>query len=395
MAENNYGFSTKAIHTGQEPEGSTGAIITPIYATSTFVQESPGKHKGYEYSRSGNPTRAALEACIASLEGGQAGFAFSSGLAAESVVIDLLEKGAHIIATDDLYGGTFRLLEKVKKATNQLEISYVDMTNPGLIEEQIRDNTKMIWVETPTNPLLKVVDLAGIAAIAAKHSLISVCDNTFASSYLQQPLQFGFDIVVHSATKYLNGHSDIIGGVIVTRQNDEITEKIGFLQNAVGSILSPFDSFLLLRGLKTLAVRMERHSRNALDIARFLETHPQVERVLYPGLPANPYHEIAKQQMKSFGGMVSFFVRGGAAETRQFLERTRLFALAESLGGVESLIEAPAIMTHASIPQEIREANGIYDNLVRLSIGIEDVEDLKADLAQALQLQENSLRGRR
>lgn len=395
MAENNYGFSTKAIHTGQEPEGSTGAIITPIYATSTFVQESPGKHKGYEYSRSGNPTRAALEACIASLEGGQAGFAFSSGLAAESVVIDLLEKGAHIIATDDLYGGTFRLLEKVKKATNQLEISYVDMTNPGLIEEQIRDNTKMIWVETPTNPLLKVVDLAGIAAIAAKHSLISVCDNTFASSYLQQPLQFGFDIVVHSATKYLNGHSDIIGGVIVTRQNDEITEKIGFLQNAVGSILSPFDSFLLLRGLKTLAVRMERHSRNALDIARFLETHPQVERVLYPGLPANPYHEIAKQQMKSFGGMVSFFVRGGAAETRQFLERTRLFALAESLGGVESLIEAPAIMTHASIPQEIREANGIYDNLVRLSIGIEDGEDLKADLAQALQLQENSLRGRR
>jgi cystathionine gamma-lyase len=384
MSTNNYGFSTKAIHVGQQPDPATGAVITPIYATSTYAQESPGKHKGYEYSRTGNPTRAALETCIASLEEGEAGFAFSSGLAAESVVIDLLEEGSHIIATDDLYGGTFRLFEQVKKTANRLEVTYVDMTNPGLIEENIRENTRLIWVETPTNPLLKVVDLEKIAAIAAKHKILSVCDNTFASSYLQKPLNFGFDIVVHSATKYLNGHSDIVAGLIVTKRDDAVTQRIRFLQNAVGSILSPFDSFLLLRGLKTLSVRMEAHSRNALDIARFLEKHPQVERVLYPGLPSNPYHDIAKKQMKSFGGMVSFFIKGGTAETRKFLERTRLFALAESLGGVESLVEAPAIMTHASIPREIREANGIYDNLVRLSIGIEDVEDLIQDLDHAL-----------
>lgn len=384
MTINNYGFSTKAIHAGQKPDGSTGAVITPIYATSTFAQESPGKHKGYEYSRSGNPTRTALETCIAALEEGEAGFAFASGLAAESTVIDLLPKGSHIIATDDLYGGTFRLLDKVKKEGNQLEISYVDMTNPGQIEANIKANTKLIWVETPTNPLLKVVDLAKIAAIAAEHKLISVCDNTFASSYLQKPLKLGFDIVVHSATKYLNGHSDIVAGIVVTKRKDAVAEKIGFLQNAIGSILSPFDSFLLLRGLKTLSVRMEAHNRNALEIARFLEQHPQVEKVLYPGLPSNPYYEIAKKQMKGFGGMVSFFVKGGAEETRKFLEHTKLFALAESLGGVESLVEAPAIMTHASIPKEIREKNGIYDNLVRLSIGIEDVQDLIKDLDDAL-----------
>lgn len=380
-----YGFSTKAIHIGQEPDPATGAIITPIYATSTFVQESPGKHKGYEYSRSGNPSRAALEACIASLEEGSAGFAFASGLAAESVVIDILESGSHIIATDDLYGGTFRLLEKVKKEAHNLEISYVDMTNPAAIEAAIKDNTRLIWVETPTNPLLKIVDLKKVASIAQKYNLISVCDNTFASPYLQRPLNRGFDIVVHSATKYLNGHSDIIAGVIVTRENNELTQRIGFLQNAIGSVLSPFDSFLLLRGLKTLSVRMDAHCRNAGKVAQFLKQHKKVSEVIYPGLPSHPHHQIAKNQMKDFGGMVSFFIEGGAAETQRFLENTKLFALAESLGGVESLVEAPAIMTHASIPKEIREQIGIYDNLVRLSVGLEDIDDLLKDLDYALQ----------
>ncbi len=381
-----YGFSTKAIHHGQEPDPSTGAIITPIFATSTFVQESPGNHKGYEYSRSGNPTRAALEACIAALEGGAAGFAFSSGLAAETAVIDTLPAGSHIIATNDLYGGTFRLFERVKKDLNQLEISYVDMTEPELIEKSIKKNTRLLWVETPTNPLLKIIDLEKIAAIAAQHKLISVCDNTFASSYLQQPLHFGFDVVVHSATKYLNGHSDLVAGLVVTRNQDELAAKIQFLQNAVGAVLSPFDSFLLLRGLKTLAVRMEAHGRNAWQIARFLARHPRVEKVLYPGMPDNPYHELARKQMKNFGGMVSFLLNGDGEATGKFLANTKLFSLAESLGGVESLIEAPAVMTHASIPRKIREANGIYDNLVRLSVGIEDVRDLINDLDQALNL---------
>ncbi|BBB89670.1 MAG TPA: cystathionine gamma-synthase [Methylomusa anaerophila] len=379
-----YEFSTRAIHSGQEPDSATGAIITPIYATSTFVQESPGIHRGYEYSRSGNPTRAALEECIASLEEGTAGFAFSSGLAAESVIIDTLARDSHIVATNDLYGGTFRLFEKVKKDTHNLEISYVDMTEPEAVEKAVKTNTRMIWVETPTNPLLKIIDLKKVASIAAKYNIISVCDNTFASSYLQKPLNFGFDIVIHSATKYLNGHSDIIGGLIVTKNNNELTQKIKFLQNAIGSVLSPFDSFLLLRGLKTLAVRMDAHCKNAKKIAQFLEQHPKVEKVIYPGLPTNPYHEIAKSQMNDFGGMVSFYLKGGAAETQKFLEKTRLFALAESLGGVESLVEAPAIMTHASIPKEVREQNGIYDNLVRLSVGIEDVKDLIADLDNAL-----------
>jgi len=380
----NYGFTTRAIHIGQEPDPSTGAIITPIYATSTFVQESPGKHKGYEYSRSGNPTRTALEKCIASLEDGAAGFAFSSGLAAESVILDTLENGAHIIATNDLYGGTFRLFDKVKKVTHNLEVSYADMTDPESIVKNIRKNTKLIWVETPTNPLLKIVDLQKIALIAAEHQLISVCDNTFASSYLQKPLNFGFDIVVHSATKYLNGHSDIIAGVIVAKHENELTEKIRFLQNASGSILSPFDSFLLLRGLKTLSVRMDAHCKNATQIAYFLDNHPKVEKVLYPGLPTSLNHEIAKKQMLAFGGMVSFFLKGGSAETTKFLKHTKLFSLAESLGGIESLIEVPAIMTHASIPKEVREQNGIYDNLIRLSIGIEDVADLIKDLENAL-----------
>jgi cystathionine gamma-lyase len=378
-----YGFSTKSIHIGQEPDSATGAIITPIYAASTFVQESPGKHRGYEYSRSGNPTRTALEKCIAALEEGTAGFAFSSGLAAESAVMDALEPGSHVIATNDLYGGTFRLFERVKKELNQLEVSYIDMTEPEAITANIKPNTKMIWVETPTNPLLKIIDLKKIAALAVKHKLISVCDNTFATPYLQKPLQFGFDIVVHSATKYLNGHSDIIAGIVVTNHG-ELIPKIKFLQNAVGSILSPFDSFLLLRGLKTLAVRMQTHCKNAKIIAEFLAQHAKVEKVLYPGLATNPYHPIASAQMTDFGGMITVFLKGDSAATIKFLENTRLFSLAESLGGVESLIEVPALMTHASIPKEIREQNGIYDNLVRLSVGIEDAADLTDDLDQAL-----------
>ncbi len=380
-----YGFSTRSIHAGQEPDPTTGAVITPIYATSTFAQESPGKHKGYDYSRSGNPTRTALETCVAALEEGAVSFAFASGLAAEAAIIDTLPRGSHIIATDDLYGGTFRLLDKVKKEALDLEISYVDLTDPDSIESHIQNNTKLIWVETPTNPLLKIVDLRRIAAVAAKHNLISVCDNTFASPYLQQPLTLGFDLVVHSATKYLNGHSDVIAGVVVAKNNDEVAQRIAFLQNAVGATLSPFDSFLLLRGIKTLSVRMQAHCRNALAIALFLEQHPKVERVIYPGLQSNPYHEIAKAQMSDFGGMVTFFVKGGALETARLVEQTKLFTLAESLGGVESLIEVPAVMTHASIPQAIREQIGIFDNLIRLSVGIEDTVDLIADLDAALQ----------
>ena len=380
-----FGFSTQAIHAGQDPDPATGAIITPIYATSTFVQERPGQHHGYEYSRSGNPTRAALEQCVAALEGGSAGFAFASGLAAEAIVLDTLEPHSHIIAGDDLYGGTYRLFERVKKERNQLEVSYVDLSDPERVAAHIRPDTRMIWIETPTNPLLKIIDLAQIAKLAAEHRLIAVCDNTFATPYLQKPLQFGFDVVVHSATKYLNGHSDSVAGIVVT-SHAELIPKLKFLQNAVGSILGPFDSFLLLRGLKTLAVRMRAHCQNARAVAAFLEGHPKVEKVLYPGLPTHPGHATAAAQMSDFGGMIALLLRGGAAETLRFLENTRLFALAESLGGVESLIEVPALMTHASIPKEVREANGIYDNLVRLSVGIEDADDLLDDLDRALRL---------
>jgi cystathionine beta-lyase/cystathionine gamma-synthase len=380
----NHGFATRAIHAGQEPDSATGAIITPIYATSTFVQEQPGVHKGYEYSRSGNPTRTALETCIADLEEGAAGFAFASGLAAESVIIDILPWGSHIIATDDLYGGTFRLFDKVKKETQGLDVTYVDMTDETAVIAAITEKTRMIWVETPTNPLLKIVDLEKVAAIARAHNLISVCDNTFASTYLQKPLTVGFDIVVHSATKYLNGHSDVVAGLVVTKRDDEVTQRIRFLQNAIGSVLSPFDSFLLLRGLKTLAVRMKAHCANALAIARFLELHPKVEQVLYPGLPSSPYHDVATRQMDGYGGMVSFYLNGGMDDTLRFLGATKLFALAESLGGVESLIEVPALMTHASIPREVREQIGIRDSLVRLSVGIEGENDLLRDLDVAL-----------
>jgi cystathionine gamma-lyase len=388
MANDSIGFSTKALHVAQEPEGVTGAIIPPIFATSTYVQESPGKHKGFDYARSHNPTRYAYERCVAALEGGAAGFGFSSGMAASSTVLELLPANSHIIAGDDLYGGTYRLFERVRKHSMGLEVTYVDLSNPKTVranlEQARRPNTKMVWVETPTNPLLKVVDLEQIAAFATKEGYISVCDNTFASPYLQQPLQYGFTLVVHSATKYINGHSDVVGGIVVTGTNKEVTERMGFLQNAVGSVPSPFDCFLILRGVKTLAVRMDRSSSNALEIASFLERHPLVERVIYPGLKSHPQFEVAQRQMKAGGGMISMVMRGGLEPSRRFLETVRVFSLAESLGGVESLIEHPAIMTHASIPKEVREKTGIADGLIRLSVGIEDLDDLKRDLEAGL-----------
>ena len=381
---NKQGFATRAIHAGQVPEATTGAVITPIFATSTFAQTSPGVNKGYEYSRSGNPTRQALETCLADLEGGVAAFAFASGLAASSTLLDVFPHGSTIIAMDDMYGGTFRLFDKVKKITADLRVKYVDLTNSEALAQAIDASVKMIWVETPSNPLLKIVDLANIARIAQKQGIITVCDNTFATPYLQKPLALGFDIVVHSATKYLNGHSDIIAGAVIVREESELTARIRFLHNAIGSILSPFDSFLLLRGMKTLQLRMDKHCANALQIAKYLEQHPRVEQVIYPGLASHQQHAIAKQQMSGFGGMITFFINGGLAESKQFLERVKLFQLAESLGGVESLIEHPAIMTHASIPAEQRLRLGITDNLIRVSVGIEDEVDLLADLEQAL-----------
>ena len=384
MANGESGFSTKALHVGQEPEGMTGAIIPPIFATSTYVQESPGVHKGFDYARSHNPTRYAYERCVAALEGGVAGFGFSSGMAASSAVLELLPANSHIIAGDDLYGGTYRLFERVRKHSMGLEVSYVDLSNPKTVKANLeaarRPNTKMVWVETPTNPLLKVVDLAQVAEFANKEGYISVCDNTFASPYLQRPLEFGFSLVVHSATKYLNGHSDVVGGIVITGSNKEVTERIGFLQNAIGSVPSPFDCFLILRGVKTLAVRMDRSSSNALEIATFLESHPQVERVIYPGLRSHPQYEVAHRQMRAGGGMISRVIKGGLDASRKFLETVRVFSLAESLGGVESLIEHPAIMTHATIPREIREKSGIVDGFIRLSVGIEDLADLRSDL---------------
>lgn len=378
------GFSTRAIHAGQAPDPSTGAVMTPIYATSTYVQESPGVHKGYEYSRTQNPTRMAYERCVADLEGGTAGFAFASGLAATATVLDMLNSGDHVIAMDDLYGGTFRLFDKVRQRSAGLHFSFVDLADISAVEAAIRPNTKMIWVETPTNPMLKLVDLKAIADLCRERGILSVCDNTFATPYNQNPLASGFDMVMHSATKYLNGHSDIVGGMIVVGDNPALVERMGFLQNSVGAVQGPFDSFLALRGLKTLALRMERHNANALDIARWLEAHPAVERVIYPGLESHPQHALAKRQMRGFGGMISVFLKGDLATARRFLERVQLFALAESLGGVESLIEHPAIMTHASVPETTRQHLGIHDNFVRLSVGVENVEDLKADLDRAL-----------
>jgi cystathionine gamma-lyase len=383
-AANRQGFSTRAIHAGQHPDPSTGAIMMPIYATSTYVQESPGVHKGYEYSRSQNPTRMAYERCIADLESGTAGFAFASGLAATATVLDLLDSGAHILAMDDLYGGTYRLFERVRKRSAGLSFSFVDFTDLSQVEAGIRPETRMIWIESPTNPLLRLVDLEAVGVLAKRRGIVTVADNTFASPWVQRPLEHGFDMVMHSATKYLNGHSDIVGGIVVVGDRPELRDRIAFLQNAVGAVAGPFDSFLALRGLKTLALRMERHCRNAAAIAAWLERHPNVARVHYPGLKSHPQHALAKRQMHGFGGMVTAILKGTLADSRRFLERCRIFALAESLGGVESLIEHPAIMTHASLPPEKRAQLGIGDGLVRLSVGVEDEADLIADLAQAL-----------
>jgi cystathionine gamma-lyase len=377
-------FGTLAIHAGQAPDPSTGAIMTPIYATSTYVQESPGVHKGYEYSRSQNPTRFACERCVAELEGGTRGFAFASGLAATATILETLDSGDHVIAADDMYGGTFRLFERVRKRSAGLTFTYLDMSDPARIKRAATARTKLIWIETPSNPMLKLIELARVAEIGRVLGAITVCDNTFASPYVQRPIAHGFDVVMHSATKYLNGHSDVIGGVVVTGSNADFSDRLAFLQNAAGAVPSPFDSFLVLRGLKTLHLRMRAHCENAMKVAEFLAGHPGVERVIYPGLPSHPQHELAKQQMNGFGGMVTVLVRGGLPESRRVLERCRVFALAESLGGVESLIEHPAIMTHASVPPEQREQLGITDNLLRLSVGVEDVDDLIGDLRQAL-----------
>ena len=381
--KNRLAFATRTIHAGQSHDPTTGAVMTPIYATSTYAQQSPGVHKGFEYARSQNPTRFAFERCIADLEGGTQAFAFASGLAAGATVIDLLNAGDPVIASDDIYGGSFRLFERVKRRTSGLEFSFVDLSDLAAVEAAVRPNTRMIWVETPTNPTLKLVDLAAVAAIAKAHGLISVADNTFASPYVQRPLEHGFDIVTHSTTKYLNGHSDMIGGVAVVGENEALRDQLKFLQNALGAISGPFDSFLALRGLKTLALRMERHCASALRIARWLESREDVERVIYPGLESHPQHDLAKRQMHGFGGIVTVVLKRDLEATRKVLERTRLFTLAESLGGVESLIEHPAIMTHASIPAEQRAAIGITDGLIRLSVGIEDCDDLIADLNAA------------
>lgn len=380
--DKNYGFETRAIHTGQPPDPTTGAIMTPVYLTSTYAQSSPGVHKGYEYSRSHNPTRKAYEACVADLEGGDHGFAFASGLSASSIVMQLINSGDHVIAGDDMYGGTFRLFDKVFKP-NGYDFSYVDFTRAANIDKAFKPRTKLVWIETPTNPMLKLADIAAIAErVHAKGALLAV-DNTFMSPYFQRPLEHGADIVVHSSTKYINGHSDVVGGVAVVKDK-ALADKIAFFSNAMGPIASPFDSYLAMRSLKTLAVRMKAHQENALAVAEFLVKHPKIEKVIYPGLKSHPQHELAKKQMHGFGGMVSVVLNGGIKETRGFLESVRIFTLAESLGGVESLVNHPAIMTHASVPPETRKALGISDSLVRLSVGIESKADLIHDLEQAL-----------
>jgi cystathionine gamma-lyase len=381
------GFATRVIHAGQSPDPSTGAIMPPIYATSTYVQSSPGVHKGLDYARSHNPTRWALERCVADLEGGTKAFAFASGLAAISTVLELLDSGSHIVASNDLYGGTFRLFERVRRRSAGHDFAFVDLADPAAIEAALTPQTRMIWVETPTNPLLRLADLRAIATLARSRGIITVADNTFASPYVQRPLELGIDVVVHSTTKYLNGHSDVVGGIAIVGPGthlDELRERLGFLQNSVGAISGPFDSFLTLRGIKTLALRMERHCSNALTLATWLEKQPQIRRVYYPGLASHPQHELARRQMHGFGGMISVDLATDLDGARRFLEAVRIFSLAESLGGVESLIEHPAIMTHASIPAENRAALGIGDSLVRLSVGVEDLDDLTQDIKQAL-----------
>ena len=378
-------FATRCIHAGQTPDPTTGAIMPPVSLSSTYVQESPGVHKGYEYSRSHNPTRYAYERCVADLEGGSKGFAFASGLAATATLLDTLQPGAHVIASDDLYGGSYRLFARVRAQSAGLTFSFVDMREPNNIEAAITPQTRLIWVETPTNPMMKLADLAAIGAIAKTHGIPAWADNTFATPYLQRPLEHGFAGVMHSGTKYISGHSDVVNGLLVTGTDTALTERITFLQNAIGSVLGPFDSYLALRGVKTLALRMQRHCENALVLAAWLEAHPKIAKVHYPGLPSHPQHALAKRQMKNgFGGMISIELKGDLDDARRFLERTELFALAESLGGVESLIEHPAIMTHASVPPAQRAALGISDTLCRLSVGVEDVGDLQRDLAQAL-----------
>jgi cystathionine gamma-lyase len=378
-------FATRAIHAGQFPDPTTGAVMPPIYANSTYAQQSPGVHKGFDYGRSQNPTRFAFERCVADLEDGSSGFAFASGLAAAATVLELLDHGSHVVVCDDLYGGSYRLFERVRRRTANLDFTYVDPTNLAKLEGAIRPTTRMVWIESPSNPLLKLADLERIAALARHRHLISVADNTFATPYAQRPLSLGFDVVVHSVTKYLNGHSDMIGGVAIVGERTDLADQLRFLQNAVGSIAGPFDCFLALRGLKTLALRMERHSASALELAAWLERRGDVERVHYPGLASHPQHALAVKQMRGAGGMVSAVLHGGERRARRFLERCQLFTLAESLGGVESLIEHPALMTHASIPREQRAAIGIDDGLVRMSVGVEDVRDLIADLDWALQ----------
>jgi cystathionine gamma-lyase len=379
-----HGFSTRAIHAGQSPDPTTGAVMPPIYAVSTYAQSSPGVHKGYEYSRTQNPTRMAFERCIADLEGGIRGFAFASGMATTATLLDLLDSGSHVVAMDDLYGGSFRLFERVRRRSANLDFSFVNLSDPKAAAGAIRPNTRMIWIETPTNPLLRLVDIAAVAEIARARKILLVVDNTFATPWIQRPLELGADIVMHSATKFLNGHSDMVGGVAIVG-DAELGERVGFLHNAIGAISGPFDSFLALRGLKTLPLRMRQSSESALAIASTLERHPRVERVVYPYLPSHPQHALAMRQMKNGGsGIVTFFLKGGLPEAREFLERLELFTLAESLGGVESLVDHPAIMTHASVPPEARAKLGISDSLVRLSIGIEDAGDLAADLESAL-----------
>jgi cystathionine gamma-lyase len=398
MSDQPLHLDSRCIHGGQHPEPATGAVMPPIFTSSTFVQESPGVHKGFEYSRSHNATRFAFERCVASLEGSGlgetqertcGGFAFASGLAAIGTALELLDAGGSLVCMDDVYGGTYRLLSKVRERSAGLKPIYLDLTDPARLETALTGRkVGMVWVETPSNPTLKVVDLAAVAAICRKHGVISVCDNTFATPMLQRPLEIGFDMVMHSATKYLGGHSDVVGGVLVTNRMD-LAERLRFLQNAIGSVMGPFDAYLALRGAKTLAVRMHRHCASAMRIAQWLERHPKVERVIYPGLPSHPQHAVAARQMRldgqpAFGGMITVMLRGGLAESRRFLEHVRIFALAESLGGVESLIEHPAIMTHASVPPEQRATLGISDSLVRLSVGIEHPDDLLADLEHAL-----------
>ncbi|HRF82799.1 MAG TPA: cystathionine gamma-synthase [Pseudoxanthomonas sp.] len=378
-------LDTIAIHAGQVPDPSTGAVMQPIYATSTYAQASPGVHQGFEYSRTHNPTRFAWERCVAALEGGSRGFAFASGLAATATVLDLLDSGDHVVAMDDLYGGSYRLFERVRRRSAGLDFSFVDLGDLAAFEAAITPKTRMVWIETPTNPMLKIVDIAAVAEIARRRGLLVAVDNTFASPVVQRPLELGAHLVMHSATKYLNGHSDMVGGIVVVGADAELADRMAFLQNSVGAVQGPFDSFLALRGAKTLPLRMRAHCANAMALAQWLETHPAVEKTIYPGLASHPQHALAARQMQGFGGIVSIVLKGGFEGARRFCERTELFTLAESLGGVESLVNHPAVMTHASVPVERRERLGLSDALVRLSVGIEDVEDLRQDLRQALE----------